>query len=40
MSYGYQTWILDTPSGENFRELSATDAADVIFMWSLDLSKY
>ena len=40
MGYGYQTWILDTPSGENFRELSATDAADVIFMWSLDLSKY
>ena len=39
MGYGYQTWILDTPSGD-FREHSATDAADVIVMWSLDLDKY
>ena len=40
MGYSYQTWILDTPSGEDFREHSATDAADVIVTWSLDLDKY
>ena len=40
MGYGYQTWTLDTPSGEDIRKHSTTDAADVVVTWSLDLNKY
>ena len=40
MGYGYQTWTLDTPSREDFRKHSTTDAADVVVTWSLDLNKY
>ena len=40
MGYGYQTWTLDTPSGEDFRKHYTTDAADVVVTWSLDLDKY
>ena len=40
MGYDYQTWTLDTPSGEDFREYSTTDATDIIVTWSLDLDKY